>query len=226
MVHASLRRIGLIEGGADALIDALFDVVGADGTLFAYADFELTEDVPFFDSTRSPCAADHGVFPEVLRRRAGTRRSLNPGASVVAAGARAEALTEPHPDHQGYGVGSPFERFVAFHGVVLLLGSDWDRVTLLHHAEALARLPDKRICRYEVAVIDETGAKQIRTIEEFDTSRPVLDAMPDDLFERLVRAFVAEHAPRTGLVGSAQSVLLDGALLLADARVRMERDYG
>ena len=37
LVHSSLRRIGKVAGGADAVIDALLDVLGAEGTLMMSA---------------------------------------------------------------------------------------------------------------------------------------------------------------------------------------------
>ena len=40
MVHAALRRVGPILGGADMLIAALRDAVGTGGTVAAYADWE------------------------------------------------------------------------------------------------------------------------------------------------------------------------------------------
>ena len=225
MIHASLRKVGKLDGGADALIDALLASVGPDGTLFAYADFEPTTEVPYFDIARSPCATDHGVFPEVLRRRPGVLRSTNPGASVLALGAQARDLTHPHPLHYGYGAGTPFERFVSVGGKLLLLGSSLDAVTLLHHVEDLARIPSKRVIRYSVPVHSNGETRDI-VIEEFDTSNPVVATMPENYFEQLMRAFLADHAIEPRLVGSAPSYLIDARALVRYAKERMEREYG
>jgi aminoglycoside 3-N-acetyltransferase len=225
MIHASMRKVGPVERGADGLIEALKTAVGPTGTLMAYADFEPTDKVPYFDLRRSPCAADHGVFAEGLRVRPGTMRSANPGASVVANGAAAMEIIAPHPLRYGYGRGTPFERFLALGGKVLLLGSHFDHVTILHHAEALADLPGKRVIRYTVPVRrgDETTAVEI---EEFDTSNPVVDGMPETIFDDIVRAYVAERAVRCGRVGGAPTHLLDAADLVGYAIAWMEREYG
>jgi aminoglycoside 3-N-acetyltransferase len=225
MIHASMRRVGKIEGGADALIDALLATVSPGGTLFAYADFEPTPQVPFFDVHHSPCAFDHGVFPEVLRKRAGVLRSLNPGASVLALGARALALTEPHPLHYGYGPGTPFERFVECGGKVLLLGSSLDAVTLLHYVEAIAELPGKRVIQSRVQVLAGGEVREVG-IEEFDTSEPVLSGMPEDYFERCVRAYLKAHELAPKPVGASPSYLLDAATLVRETKALMEREYG
>lgn len=225
MIHASMRKAGRLENGADGLIDGLLAAVDVQGTLFAYADFEPTADVPYFDPARSPCMADHGVFPEVLRKRAGTLRSANPGASVLALGARAHDLTHPHPLNYGYGPGTPFERFVTCGGKVLLIGSSLDAVTILHYVEAIADLPNKRLNRYTAAVWDNGEARNLE-IEEFDTSDPILDAMPPDYFERLIRAFIASHGIEPKPIGNAPSYLLDARTLVRDAKARMEAEYG
>lgn len=36
MVHASLRALGPVDGGPAAVLDALLDVIGPAGTLFAF----------------------------------------------------------------------------------------------------------------------------------------------------------------------------------------------
>lgn len=225
MVHASLRKIGKLEGGADALIDALLTAVGPGGTLFAYADFEPTPEVPYFDVERSPCATDHGVFPEVLRRRRGVLRSTNPGASVLALGARARELTHPHPLHYGYGAGTPFERFVSVGGKLLLLGSSLDAVSLLHYVEDIAHIPSKRVIQYTVPIHSNGETNNIE-IEEFDTANPVVATMPENYFERVMHAFLADHAIEPRLIGMAPSYLIDAQTLVRYARQRMEREYG
>ncbi len=40
MVHASMRAVG---GRAEAVVQALLDLLGPDGTLMVYVDFEPTE---------------------------------------------------------------------------------------------------------------------------------------------------------------------------------------
>lgn len=225
MIHASMRRVGSVDAGADTLIDALLEVVGAEGTLFAYADFETTPSMPFFDADHSPCAVDHGVFPEVLRRRRGTRRSVNPGASVIALGAKADGLVAPHRLIDGYGLDTPFARFVAERGQILLIGSLWDAVTLLHHAEAIARIPGKRCCRHEIDVRIGDRMSSVVT-EEWDTSHPVHPSMPEDYFERLVTGFVGSHVVPRGPVGHADTVRLDARALLEWSVAQIEAEYG
>jgi aminoglycoside 3-N-acetyltransferase len=243
MVHASMRALGPLLGGPDVVIRALLDVVGAAGTLAAYLDWEhaaqayVAEDpagslpperlaeLPAFDPATARAARSHGVFAEFLRTWPGAVRSANPGASVGAVGARAEWLCAEHPLNYGYGPGSPFAKLIDAGGKVLLLGSHLAHVTLLHHAEHVARLPDKRVIRFREPIL-EGGVSRWVEIEEFDTSRPIVSQADDEYFDRLMSDYLATGAGSTGRVGSARAYLLDAGDLDRFAVRWMEARWG
>lgn len=241
MVHSSCRSVGPVLGGPDAIIVSLRHVVGPDGTIMAYLDWdapweELTDDegrvlpewrdqVLPFDPARTRAARYVGVLPEFLRTTPGAKRSGNPGASVAAVGALAGWLTSEHPLDYGYGEGSPFAKLAEAGGKVLLLGAPLDTVTLVHHAEHLARLPEKRVIRTEVPFTSPTGVVW-RWIEEFDTSDPVVNGLTDDFVERIVTAYLETGRGKQGLVGNAPSVLVDAADMLAFAIDWLETTAG
>ena len=95
---------------------------------------------------------------------------------MAAIGARAAWITGEHPDDDGYGPRSPFARLVEADGQVLMLGAPLDTVTLLHHAEAVARVPGKRTVTYRVTLAGDGGPRE-HTYTDIDTS---LGAFPDD----------------------------------------------
>ncbi|MEY3214608.1 MAG: aminoglycoside 3-N-acetyltransferase [Pseudomonadota bacterium] len=218
MVHASMRAVG---GRAEAVVQALLDVLGPEGTLLVYVDFEPTAELPDFDLARSPAMADHGVFAEVVRRWPGAIRSANPGASMVAVGGRAAWFCADHPLQYGYGPGTPLARLVEAQGKVLLLGSHLEHVTLLHHAEHLARLPNKRVVRARYTL----GGEPVE-IEEFDTSEGVVEAMPEGYFGDVMRAFIAAGQVQAGPVGGATALWMSAEALVRFAVERMERELG
>ena len=207
------------------IVDALLGVLGAEGTLLAYVDYEKTADVPYFDSSRSPAARDYGIFAEIVRTWPGAIRSINPGASTVAIGSRAAWLCADHPMNYGYGERSPVAKLVEAKGKVLLLGSDLEHVTLLHYAEDRAALPNKRIIRVTEPVFVEGEVRNV-TIEEFDTSEPILSEMPPHYFAQIVSEFMATWRTRSGRVGQALSHLLSAPELVAFAIEKMEREFG
>ena len=217
LVHAALRRVGPILGGPDTLIDALRDVVGLQGTILGYCDWNyddrdlpdagLRAQVPPFDPGRSRATRDNGFFPEMLRTTPGALRSANPGASCAAIGGRAAWFVADHALDYGYGPQSPFGKLVEAGGKTLLLGAPLDTLTLLHHAEHLADIPGKRIRRYETPILVD-GKVVWRWFEEFDTSDPVVDGLPGDYFATVVSDFLASGKARRGTVGAAPSVLV------------------
>lgn len=240
MVHAAMSRVGRLLNGPDALIGALLDTVGEEGTVLAYADWDARynelldadghvpaqwrEHIPPFDAAASRAARENGVLPEFLRTTPGARRSTNPGASVAAIGAQADWLTAQHPIDYGYGEGSPLAKLVAVRGKVLMLGAPLDTMTLLHHAEHMAAIPGKRIKRYEVPFATGSGTEW-RMVEEFDTSDPVVPGFDDDYFAGIVEEFLATGQGARGPVGAAAAVLVEAAPIVAFAVLWLESRF-
>jgi len=225
MVHVSLRAAGPCLNGADDLIDALLQSTGENGTLLCYVNWlENYEDstgddgcVPAalkplitpFDVRTSRANPDHGVFAECFRTRPGALRSANPGASVAAIGAKAAYFTENHPLCYGYGENSPFARLVAEDGKVLMPGAPADTMSLLHHAESIAPLRNKRIRRKELPLRRADGSTDWVMSEEFDTADPVCDCFPEGYFAQIVADFCQQNNNvRQGNVGSAAALLV------------------
>jgi len=243
MVHAGMRSVGPLLGGPDVLVLALLDVVGENGTIMAYTDWEsgvqhltrddasesvpqeLLNELPPFDPASSRARRAYGVLPEFLRTWPGAVRSANPDASVCAVGAKAEWLCADHPMQYGYGPGSPFAKLVSAEGRVLLAGAPLDSVTLLHHSEHMAKLPNKRIIHYcEPVLVD--GRKVWIDIEEFDTSNPVVPTAREDYFATIVKESLDSGAGRTGKIGNGDSYLFDAAELHQFAVAWMEGKFG
>ena len=230
LVHAALRQVGRVIGGPDTILSAMLDVVGAEGTVLGYTDWqiddfgrdylEFREDVPAFDPERSRATRDNGFWPEMLRTTPGALRSGNPGASMAAIGGRAAWFVADHALDYGYGPQSPLGKLVEAKGTVLMLGATLDHMTLLHHAEHLANFPNKRIVRYEAPLLVD-GVPTWRWFEEFDTSSSP-DGMAEDYFATIVEAFLATGEGRRGVVGEAGSVLVPAGEVVDFAIAWME----
>ncbi len=192
----------------------------------AYADFEPTKDIPYFDPKRSPARPAYGVFAELVRTWPGSYRSENPGASMVAIGAHAQWLCENHPIAYGYGFDGPLGKLVSCGGKVLLLGSDLDQVTLLHLAEHAADIPDKRRVQREISALQPDGSVGSLMIEEFDTSNPVVSSMPQRVFASIVEKFISSGAASSGRVANVQAHLLPADKLVSFAVSFIEKEFG
>ncbi|MBS7633656.1 aminoglycoside 3-N-acetyltransferase [Candidatus Bathyarchaeota archaeon] len=241
MLHASVKAIGWIVGGPDIVIQALLDVLGHDGTLMMYAAWEedgpyilkelpeewqkaYFQECPPFDPTSSRANRGWSILTEYLRTWQGASRSGNPEASCVAVGAKAAWLTENHPLQYGYGPGSPLAKLCEAKGRVLLLGAPLDTITLMHYAEHLAKVPNKRIVRYKIPLLQE-GKRVWVDVEEFDTCGNVL---PDahEYFEVIPREFISSGKACSGKVGNAASYLFDANELVKFTVQWLERKYG
>jgi aminoglycoside 3-N-acetyltransferase len=97
-----------------------------------------------------------------------------------------------------------------------MIGAPWDTMTLVHHADHLADIPDKRMIRIEVPFTDG-GTTRWRFVEEYDTSEPVHADLPDDYIGRIVTAYVDSGGGHQGLIGAAPSLLVDARPLLSFA---------
>jgi aminoglycoside N3'-acetyltransferase len=230
MVHASLRALGPVDGGADGVIKALTAAVSPRGNVmamvsWAHSPYEETlngrklspterDQWPAFDPRTAPPYPGYGILNAALLRMEGVERSDHPDSSMAAVGPDARALVHPHPKDDAYGPGSPLERLVTLGGKILLLGAPLDAVTVLHYAEALADIPDKRRVSYEVPVLDTAGSKVWQNVEEWD-SNGILDcyAAEDsmDAVESIARDYVAAGRHIEGRVGQAKSCLFEAA---------------
>jgi aminoglycoside 3-N-acetyltransferase len=242
MVHAALSKIGRVLGGPDAVIGALRDAVGPDGTVMAYCDWDAAyeelldengrvpeqwrDHIPPFDPLTSRAIRANGTFPEFLRTTPSAMRSANSGASMVALGARAAWLTADHPIDYGYGPASPLAKLVETGGKVVMLGAPLDTMTILHHAEHLADVPGKRIKRVEVPYLTPS-AVEWRMIEEFDTGDSLCPALDGrSYFTEIVGSYLDTGKGMQGLIGNAASVLVDAKEIVSHAVAWLEREVG
>ena len=234
MVHASLRAIGEVAGGPDQVHLAIKDVITDRGTMLMYAscpayvdevgrgnlthdeEAEVIEKLPPFDPYTARSARDNGALVELFRTYPGSRVNAHPARFVVW-GAHADHLLTPQPWDFAFGRGSLLERFAALGGKILLLGSDHDNVTFLHYAEHVVDIPDKRIARFKVPVL-ENGARIWKEMAEVDTSEAGAHASwPDRFFATLVDGHLAANDNRGGRVGGAESYLVSARGLLEHA---------
>lgn len=196
MIHASLRRIGPVAGGAEAVLAALREALGERATLVMPLGSRVDDR---FDAKTSPAEEDIGVLAEVFRRSPGTVVNDHAAARFGAAGPAAARILEPVPLHDYYGAGSALERFTELGGLVLRIGADIDTVTVTHHAEYLARLPAKRRARrrYLRADIGE------QWIESLDDTDGIIDGSGGEYFSRILLDYLGTGRAVIGRIGNA-----------------------
>lgn len=241
MVHASMRAIGPIEGRAATLVEALDAAVSPGGTLLMMVSPEdpwawvnerpeherasLLADAEPFDPDTAPTAADVGVLAEVFRTHPGTLVSNHPEGRFAARGRLAYELVRDPPWDHYYGPGSALERLVEHDGKVLRLGADRNTVTLIHYAEYLADVPNKRRVRRHRRV-KQDGKVVVRTVDCLEDSDGIAAYGPGDYFEHILDAYLQRAPARVGRVGNAHSELIDARQLVHFSAEWMTRHLG
>jgi aminoglycoside 3-N-acetyltransferase len=205
LVHTSFRKVGPVEGGPLALIEALKGALGPKGTLVMPT---MTDGETVFDPATTPTHR-MGITAELFFRQPDVVRSPHPGASFAAMGPLAARICAPHPLAPPHGLDSPAGRVYGLGGQVLLLGVEHSESTVMHVAESLAKVP------YSVehpCVVEVDGVAESVMIAETDhCSRR---------FRQLDAWLDASRLQRTGPVGNSTAKLVEAR---DPVRVALER---
>lgn len=144
-VHSSLSAFGYVVGGADAVVDALIEVVGEDGAVVVptySVNRQFVELTPWdrernvawkikffeFDPASTPCWT--GKIPDTLWRRPGAVRNSHISHSIAAIGKNASELSKG------------WNKLYEYDGYILLLGVLFNRCSSMHLAEEYVTLPE------------------------------------------------------------------------------------
>lgn len=193
LVHSSLSSIGRVEGGAEAVIEALLAVLTPSGTLLMPSFNWLQPYDPELPSRM-------GAVTEAFRCRPGVLRGLHPTHPVNAIGPRAEALLRDHvKSPTACGPDTPFGRLISTGGKILMLGVDHDRNTTMHSVEQEVEALYLR--GREASYLD--ADRQVRTVFLRHNAGPHRDFIGLDARLR------DSGAQATGKVGGAVARLVD-----------------
>jgi aminoglycoside 3-N-acetyltransferase len=185
LVHASMRRMGWVSGGAGEVVAALRDVLGQDATLVV-----PTTTADNSDTSRLYLARTAGMTPdeieryreamppftferpsvgtgrvaEHIRRTPGAVRSEHPQTSFAALGPQARMLMTGHRPDCHLGEYSPLGRLYDAGAWVLLLGVGYAACSCFHLAEyRYVPLPPRQVYR---CVIAEEGTRRWWSYED------------------------------------------------------------
>lgn len=219
LAHVSLRSIGRVDGGAEAVVAALRQAVGASGNvvmLTATQENSRTsrayqarvaglapevvekdlQTMPAFDVDRTPC--DTGAVAEALRTARGAVRSEHPQSSFAAIGPDAAELMAGHLLECHHGEDSPLAKLYTHDAWVLMIGVGYRVCTAIHLAEYRYTL-DPPVRDY-TCVIMVGGEPNWFTYKDVE--------LDDSCFDVIGAYVEARTAPRLWCVGGASSRML------------------
>jgi aminoglycoside 3-N-acetyltransferase len=219
LVHSSLSSLGPVEGGPQAVLDALCEVVGqativvpafttrnsVSSAAFREATKRLSRasldryqaSMPGFDPATTP-SEEMGRLAEYVRTTPEAVRSGHPQTSFAALGAWAAECTREHALDGRFGESSPLGWLHRHDAAVLLLGVGYDVCSAFHLAEyGLSSDPPRRAYHCYVMTAGER-----RDCELWDVD------LDDSDFAALGHRMDEERFVRHGLVGAAECRLM------------------
>ena len=217
-VHSSLSAFGRVDGGAEAVCDALVEAVGPEGTAvvptFTWGANHEKEIVEF--DVRS-ARAETGLIPETFRKLPNALRSDHVCHSVAAVGPRAAEMMGDgiHP----FGKGSSMYQLYELNAWVLFMGCTFASCTALQRVEELMQVPYRyyrhfqgsTVIRAEGTRVPSNALEFIRYLPyrvDFEKMEGVLDGM--GLLRR------ARVGSATVIAARARSIIDRGMQLLGE----------
>ncbi len=157
IVHSSLKSMGWIAGGAQAVVEALMETVAQNGTIVMPAQSAdnsepaywmlppvpeawhelIRQSMPAYDPHLTHLRG-MGKIADCFHRHPATIRSAHPAHSFMAWGKNAANWMGEHPIDDSFGMRSPLGKLYNADVKIVLIGVGYDSCTALHLSEYLA----------------------------------------------------------------------------------------
>ncbi len=216
IVHSSLKALGWVCGGPVAVVKALMQVIGEEGTIVmpthsadlsepSYWDSPpvpeewweiLRREMPAFDPKTTPTLA-MGKIVDCFRTYEGVRRSYHPTCSFAAWGKHRDYVIDRQALSFSLGEESPLQKIYDLDGFVLLLGVGYENNTSLHLAECNANSCDS--FRQGSPIIEN----EVRVWKEYEEFIYEVES-----FNEIGYEFERNHSVQAGMVGHAPCRLI------------------
>jgi aminoglycoside 3-N-acetyltransferase len=215
IAHISMSKIGFVVGAQRTIIDALQSVLN-EGTLVMPAQSgELSDPsewenppvpqewvetiqnhTPAFDIHKTPTRS-MGRVAELFRTYPLVYRSNHPQVSFSAWGKYAKDIIDNHALTPMFGNESPLKKLYDLDAKILMLGTDYETVTALHHAEFLAK---NRKLKKQMSYILEDNIRKTVIFEDYDYD--------NEDFNEIGQLFEMKYPIEIGHIGDAKSRLI------------------
>ncbi len=158
LVHNSLFNFGVpsdckISELPSIMFNELQNVIGDEGTIVAPSfNFDFCKGLPF-NKENTP-SKNMGVFSEFVRKHQKAKRSKHPMQSIATVGSKADFIIE-NDTESSFSPDGPFDRLNALNGKILLLGADFNSVSMIHWVEEKYEVPYRYWKTFKGTYIDK-----------------------------------------------------------------------
>ena len=222
VVHSSFKSLGYVEGGAECVIAALKDVLGAEGTLvFPTFTYSTSYADSYFSNVETPSCV--GYLSEYFRKTEGVIRTNHPTHSVAIWGKLQNELNAGvELDDTPMGIHSPYRKFAKYGGKILMLGCSLAHNSFMHALEEVVDAPYALRDHQEYTMVDEHGNVTRRKIRRHNFTRPNGPGIKQR-YERTLDV-LDEGDYTIGQILEAKSVLINSAALEVKAAAKMRQE--
>ena len=234
-VQSSLRPFGFVNGGAQAIIEALMETVGYEGTIVMPAYTKGNSDpsalkigtvprdtwdkirssaIPFQKKITAP--QNMGEVATQFMRNEAVLRSSHPTYSFLAWGKYAKLIVEKHALHFSLSKDSPLGKIVDLNGYVLMMGMNYDKCEMFHLAQYNAKKCPIKINAYPIEKGGSTAWIKMLDLELSNQGYQIIGSVMEE------RKIVAE-AP----LGDSYCRMFSSreAVNITTAYLNLENDY-
>ncbi len=207
LIHSSMKAIGVVEGGADTVLDVL-TAYFKDGLLLfpTHTWNTVNERNPVYDPAKEPSCV--GLLSNLSLKRSGAVRSLHPTHSIAGIGENAaNYLAGEEYCNTPCTPGGCYDRLRDCDGKILLIGVGHARNTFIHSVEEVLNVPNRLAdmpMKLEI-IMPDGGTKTVYMRRHYNPQQPHIS----EEFVKLHQAFLDCQAAREVTFGDAACLLCD-----------------
>ena len=222
LVHAAMRTLGYVNGGAETVVNALLEVIGKRGTLVVptFTSAHYAAEHPIVDPENDP--SEMGIISQTVKMHPGALKSTNWSHSFAVIGRRAQVITQVDPALTVFDLRSAFGVMLALNTHILLMGVPYQSSTSHHLAEYVCDVPYRHtVDRGLVKVRRKDGSIVLQKMTDY-TPRPG-EREPD--FNRLGSMLENQGSVSITAIGNAVVRRYTMRDLIDLAQTEAEKDY-
>lgn len=158
LVHNSLFNFGVpsdckISELPSIMFNELQNVIGVEGTIAVPTfNFDFCKGLPF--NKEDTPSKNMGVFSEFVRSHPQAKRSKHPMQSIAVIGEKTDFIIE-NDTESSFSPDGPFDRLKSLNAKILLLGADFNSVSMIHWVEEKYEVPYRYWKTFEGTYIDK-----------------------------------------------------------------------